>query len=243
MGDAEIDLAPRVRVEVEPGPALLDRQRVGARGDGLHLECLRQPVARHLRRDDPVEVGLEPDDVDRAQGPVRNGHLHLAAVRAVAEPEGRRAGVERERSGQLLPLGDVARLDPQPRPEGLRARSEVPELADPVAHAERRQGRDRQPRLALREEHAHLGHGRLPDGRALVVVGEDVVVRPALLRVAVRAPLGHAHSVAPPSAADHEDGRAGKGLRRGLCAVLEEAPARTTAATSAARSVERAMSQ
>ena len=239
MGDAEIDLAPRVRVEVEPGPALLDRQRIGARGDGLGLERLRQPVARHLRRDDAVEVGLEPDDVDGAQGSVRNGDLHLAAVRAVAEPEGRRAGVERERSGSCCALGDVARLDaaaPARRSVGPAARCQSWPIPSRTVNGDG--DATRQPRAALREVHAHPRHGRLAERRSLVVVGEDLVVESALLRVPVRAPLRHADAVAPSAAADDEDraSREGTSDARACSRGTRRRHRRgATAATSAAK--------
>ena len=56
--------------------------------------------------------------------------------------------------------------------------------------------------------------GRRAECRARVVVGENLLVRPARVREAERAVLAHADPVAPPAAA-HEEGRRGHRSRRG----------------------------
>ena len=59
--DPAVDLAARVAVEIEGAPLRQVRERVGARGDGLRLQRLGRPARRHLRRDDALQIRLEPD--------------------------------------------------------------------------------------------------------------------------------------------------------------------------------------
>ena len=99
MGDAEIDLAACVGIEVEPGTCLANRERVGACRDSLYLQRLREPGVRHLRRHHAEEVSLETDGVDRAQRAVGHGDQELPAVRAVTEADRRRPRQEGQGAG------------------------------------------------------------------------------------------------------------------------------------------------
>ena len=99
-GDSAVDLAAHVGVEVEGLARGAVRERVRPRRDGLGLERLRRPLARHLARHDPGEVLLHADDVDRVQPPAADGHLELTAIRR-AELERRRPGQEDDRAGQV----------------------------------------------------------------------------------------------------------------------------------------------
>ena len=99
-GDAAVDLAAHVGVEVEGLAGDPVRERVRARRDGLRLQRLVGPRARHLLRDDTLEVLLEPDDVDRVELLARHRDGDLAAVGPV-DLERRRTRQEEERSRQL----------------------------------------------------------------------------------------------------------------------------------------------
>src|SRR5262249_6423291 len=81
-----------------------------------------------------------------------------------------------------------------------------------VAYAERRLRRDRDGADAVLQEDAHLGHRRLAQRRARVVVSEDLGVAVAVLRVAVRAVLSHPDAVAPAVALDDIRGEGGRSL-------------------------------
>ena len=93
--DATIDLASNVGEDVESAVGLARRKRVRASCHRLGLEHLRRPVVRNLRRDDAVEVLLEPDDVDRPQASTVDVDLDRAAI-AAPEPQ-RLAGQEHDR--------------------------------------------------------------------------------------------------------------------------------------------------
>ena len=77
---AEVHLAADVRVEVEWLPLHEFRERIGAGGDSLRLEHLRQPRERHLTGDDALDVALEGDDVHHAEELALGDELELAAV-------------------------------------------------------------------------------------------------------------------------------------------------------------------
>ena len=134
---SQVHLAPSVRVEVEPGSRLADGERIRARRDRLRLERFGQPVLRHLRRNDSVQVRLERDVVHRAESSAGDGDLEVAAVGPAAEPKRRAAGKERDRARDALGLREVGRLEPEAGPNGLRPRGQVPELAEAVAGRER----------------------------------------------------------------------------------------------------------
>ena len=82
-GDAAVDLAANVGVEIEGLAADPVREGVRACGDGLRFQCFVGPGARHLLRHDALEVLLEPDDVDGVQLLTRDADLDLAAVGTV----------------------------------------------------------------------------------------------------------------------------------------------------------------
>jgi len=218
--EAPVDLAALVRVEVEgAGRGLARRHRVGARGDGLRLERLGSPGRRHLARDDAAQVVLERDDVHDRESPGLREHAQSAPVAPVAHGVERRPG-DRHRPAVARAQRDGA--DPPAREHGAR-RVEQREAGRVFAHRDGARPRDRERRRPalvgrrqarrrarrrlrqlLLEQHAHLRDAARPERRALVVVGEDLLVRPALQRVALRAVLAHAHAVAVAVAGERE---------------------------------------
>ena len=84
--------------------------------------------------------------------------------------------------------------------------------------------------------------GRLAERRAGVVGREDLVVRVALLRVALGAPLAHADAVPVAVAADEEE-RAGAGRRDVLRDLTSGAACGVAANVTAATTAERAASE
>ena len=206
-GDAAVDLAARVRVEVEAA-GLEVRQRIRAGRDRLGLQRLGRPRVRHLGPDDALQVRLEPDDVDRLELGPGGSDLDLAAIRA-PELERRRARTEEERAGQRLRLRGRVHLQLQVRVEGRAPGGDVVRLSGCVRDGEVRCGGDRELRLPLREQDTHATNGRRADRRAGVVVGEDAAVAEPVLRVAVRAVLAHPDTV-PPAVAAHSEERRGQ---------------------------------
>ena len=210
-GDAEIGLAASVPVDVERGAGPPAREGVGARGDGLRLERRRKPGRGHLRRHDAVEVLLERQHVDRAELLARHVDEDPAPV-AVAERErrpGRRRKRERRIESLLRPAVD---RELELRSECRRAGGERVVDAVAVLDGDRLLRRDGQRLLPAREQDPDRCCGRLGERRARVVGREDLVVRVALLRVALGSPLTHPHAVPVAVTADEEEG---SGLRRG----------------------------
>ena len=201
-----IDLAADIGEEVERAVGLPSGQRVRSRRHGLGLQDLRRPVVRNLRRDDAVEVLLEPDHVDRPQSLADLVDLDRSPV-AAAELQRLVAGEEHERRLERGALLHALDLDLQARADHLLAH-DGPRSAGGVANAVRRLGRDRQRRLAAGEQDPYLGDRRLADRRPAVVMREDAAIVVPSLREAVRAPLAHPDTVAPAAAADQEDGLA-----------------------------------
>ena len=210
-GDPAVDLAAHVGVEVEGLAAQPVRERVGACGNGLRPQRLVRPCARHLLRDDALEVGLETEDVDRVELLPRHRDGDLTAVRPV-ELERRRTGQEEDRACELgrRPVHG----DPQLRAESDVAGRERIGLPEDVPHPERDRGANGHAALGLGDENPDAGHRRRAELRAGVVVTEDLVVGPPVLRVAERAVLAHADTV-PPAAAADEEGRRRHGRRGG----------------------------
>ena len=157
-GDAAVDLAARVRVEVEAA-RLEVRERVGACRDRLGLQRLGRPRVRHLGPDDALQVRLEPDDVDRLELGPGGSDLDLAAIRA-PELERRRARTEEKRARQRLRLRGRVRLQLQVRVEGRAPGGDVVRLSGCVRDGEVRCGGDRELRLPLREQDTHATNGR-----------------------------------------------------------------------------------
>jgi hypothetical protein len=60
------------------------------------------------------------------------------------------------------------------------------------------------------QQHSHLRQRRRPERRALVVVGQDLLMRPALQGRALGAVLAHAHAVAVAVAGEREGGVRGR---------------------------------
>ncbi len=96
------------------------------------------------------------------------------------------------------------------RAEGDGAGRERVRLPETVADAERHVGGERQGLLLVGEQHPDARDRRLADRGAGVVVREDLLCRPAVLRVAVRAVLAHPDAV-PPAVAGEEEQRPGAG--------------------------------
>src|SRR5205814_5756141 len=131
---------------------------------------------------------------------------------AVAERErrpGRRRKRERRIESLLRPAVD---RELELRSERRRAGGERVVDAVAVLDGDRLLRRDGQRLLPAREQDPDRGRGRLGERRARVVGREDLVVRVALLRVALGSPLTHPHAVPVAVAADEEEG---SGLRRG----------------------------
>ncbi len=200
--DPAVDLVACVAVEIE-GAALREvRERVGAGCDRLRLQRLGRPVRRHLRRDDALQVRLETDRVDDLQvlSVARDGDL--PAIRLAVDDE-RLPADEAERRLQ----GEMP-ADREVRAQGEHAGVERHLRARRIGDAPV-DGRVQRRLLLLGQEHAHGGELRGAERRPRVVVSEDPVVRPAVLRVAVRAPLAQPQPVPPAVAADDEHGRSG----------------------------------
>ena len=213
-GDPAVDLAARVRVDVEVTETLHVGQRIGAGHDRLRLERLGGPRVGHLPRHDAPQVLLEADRVHDADG-LAAGHLQRAAVVAVAERERRRPGREDERSRQRL--GGRGELQLQARPELLLAGRQLVRLAVRVLDRERRARGDDDALRPGHEQHAHALHRRGAEVGAGVVVGDDVGGGPAVQGIAVGAVLREPDAVAPAVAGDEErpPGRRRRVRRRG----------------------------
>ena len=84
------------------------------------------------------------------------------------------------------------------------------------------------------QQDAHRGGARLDELRARVVVGEDLLVRNAALRLAVRAPLAHADAVPPAATADDERRRGDRVLGAAVSSRPRLRPPRATAGRAAA---------
>ena len=196
-GDAAVDLAAGVGVEVEPRPRLQRGERVRACDDGLSAQRLGMPVVRHLPRDDAAQVAVERELVDHHQLAGVAVHDQRTAVRVAVEGQRRRSGLVAEWKAKLRHLA---------RGEPLRPRLQRPCLAARVHDAERLARRDPDGGLPRREQHAHPSRRNDPQLGAAVVVSEDPLVPPARLRVAPGAVLAHADAVTPAAAVDHEQG-------------------------------------
>ena len=206
-GDAVVDLAPRVRVEVEDSARLARHDRVRTRRDRLCLERLRMPARRHLVRDDAVEVPLERDVVDRRDAPAGRVEHHLPAVRAPVQTQVRGAALEARRARERAEPA-VLRADPEPRPERVVPLRDRERPAARVRDLERARRPDRDAGRAVGEQDPHLADGGLAERRAPVVVAEDpVVLPPVARREALRAVLRHPDPVPPAVSVDEEHGR------------------------------------
>ena len=191
------------------------RERVRTRDHGLRGERLGRPTVRHLRGDDPPEVGLEADDVHDLQRRAGLLHAHLTAVGAAAVGQRPRARREeqRRRQGLLLLRGEP---ELQAGPEHLRPGRELVLHTRSVTDDERGARRDHDAPRARRQEYANLAQRRRAERRARVVVQHDLVVAPAVERIAVRAVLGEPDPVSPavPGDKDHRE-RLRSVIRRG----------------------------
>ena len=121
----------------------------------------------------------------------------------VPEQERLPAAEKRQRARQGLRRQRGIERHREPGAGRIAPRREVVDLALAVHEAEGRSGGDRHGAPALGEQHPHRRRARLDELRPRVVVGEDLLVRHAALRLAVRAPLPHADAVAPAASADH----------------------------------------
>ena len=201
--DAAVDLAADVGVEVEALAAEAVRQRIRAGRDSLRLQRLYGPGARHLLRDDAREVLLESEAVDHTQLLTGDADLDLAPVGTVTvERERRAAGKEEDRPDQLgrHAVDGDAQLGPQ---DDVAGRERIG-LAQQVTNPERHRRAHGHARPGLGDEHAHARDGCWPELGAGVEVGEDLVVGPAVVRVAEGAVLAHADAVSPAAAAGDE---------------------------------------
>ena len=224
----EVDLAPRVRVEVEPRSGLADRERVGARRDRLRLQRLGEPVLRHLRGDDAVEVGLETDAELTARSVPsatrretgrgtddRRGEAGSSRAGTSAAPAARCGSwtsvVFRRRPGPNV-CAPAARCQSWPMPSRT-VNGAVERDAQLRASCAREDAdaRDRAPGRAWCRGSSARGSRRTS----------------SLLREAERAPLGHPDPVAPAAAADDEDRRTGHRALGHAPAVLEGPPERS----------------
>ena len=203
-------------------------ERVGAGDDRLRPERLGGPGVGHLARHHAPEVLLEADDVDDAHR-LAAGHPQRAAEGAIAEDERGRARREDERAGKGLGGSDELQL--QAGAESSFAGRQLVRLAGGVPHRERRGRGDDDALGARHEQHVVPLDRRLAEVGPGVVVGDDVVRRPAVERVAVGAVLRQPDAV-PPAVARDEEGRA---CRRASCVAA--GPERPRAARRAAANV------
>src|SRR3954453_19603329 len=197
-----VDLIAGVTVEVELLARGHVRERVRTCGDGLRLQRLDRPRRRHLRRHDALQVRLETDRVDDLHDLAVGRDAHPAAIGDVRDEQRLRG---RERVGrdevgmagerELRVQHDAPGMEREPRPGRADDRP--------------RRGRLERDLLPRGEEDAHRRDLRMAERGGGVVVGEDPVVRPAVLRVAVGAPLAQAEAVPPAVAADDDGGRRG----------------------------------
>ena len=119
-------------------------------------------------------------------------------------------GAERQRRRQRLRRRLPVDGEQRRRAEGDGAGRERVRLPETVADAVRHVGGERQGLLLVGEQHPDARDRRLADRGAGVVVREDLLGRPAVLGVAVRAVLAHPDAV-PPAVAREEEQRPGAG--------------------------------
>src|SRR5215211_5047951 len=219
--DAAVDLRAGVGVVLEAVAALGRGDRVRASGDGLRLERLQRPRGGRLDRHDALDVLVQRHGVDRVDAERARAQLEDAAVGA-ARAAVQRAALEHDPVCAAVDLqrGAVGA-------EPLAGRVLQVDLVERAAHDAVRLGRVQRARagaLGARDERGAArglqqhpyGAGRLdgPEAGARVVVGQDVAVAGALLGVAHRAVLAHAHAVAEAGPADREP-RGALGARGG----------------------------
>ena len=193
----------------------------GARRAGGGLEGLRRPRGRHFVRHGAAQVAFERDAVDHHQRAVAAHHADHAAIRAcVAEvrrrEDAQRPGAGRERDGGAEILADAAGDHAVRAADVGRGRRRAGGDLERAARAcgcvgARAAHRDRA--QAAAQPHADVAVRGVAEGDAGVVVLEDRLVLPAVLGVAVAAPLRHADAVAPAVALDEKvtRGRPGAG--------------------------------
>jgi hypothetical protein len=161
------------------------------------------PVRRHLACDDTLDVRLESDVVDDEECPVRRRDDDRAPVLPL-EAERARAGQEANGGGERP--GSPVDVEGEAAAEPVRAGRQLPAPVS-VLNEERRIRGDLDGRSTGGEQHADAPDGRRSELGALVVVGEDLAVRPAVLGKAVGTVLAHADPVAKAEAVEDEDRR------------------------------------
>ena len=202
MLDPEVHLAARVRIEVErAAPSRCERVRTC--DYSLRLERFWKPRERHFRRNDPVQILLEPDEVDCTQLAVDDVDLNRAAVEMLQLQRGG-ARLEQQRARQRVSGRLAVDLELQGRRQGVVAGRNVVHRSGCVADAKVCGRADWQRRGSTREQHAHSRNGRDAELGAGKVVQDDLGVADAFLRVAVRAVLAHPHAVTPAVSGDDE---------------------------------------
>ena len=209
--DAHVSLGADVAVDVPGLAGLPAPEPEGARRAGLRLEGFHRPLVEHLVRDHPAQVALERHVVDHHEPAAVDDPDGAAVGPVVAEvglgDEAQRAGLGRERRGCVEGLAQRAGDDlvAEARPGGRRGRAarDGPRGARTL-HRVLVGAAELDGAQAAAQVHADHRVVDVGERDAGVVVLEDVLVDPAVLGVAVGAPLRHAHPVSPAVTLDGE---------------------------------------
>ena len=212
-GEAAVDLAAGVVVDVERAAAPGGRERVAAGRERLCLQGVQRPGRRHLVGDHAGDVIVERELVDDQQRPARTRRDEVAAELPLAAD----LDLSARPLGDELPAapGDpfaVAPFELHPRAAGDRpigpAGLQVVSAGAPgPAELDRVGGRA--------DQHPDLLAGPHPgDLRMLEVVGCDLPVVGSVLGVAVGTPLAHPDPMTVAVPGDHESLRRGRRGRR-----------------------------
>ena len=203
---ALIHLRARVRIQVVEPSGNVGRDRVRPRRDRLGVERLSRPRRRHLGRDHAAHIVVEAHRVDGVDAARAIGaELERAAIRTQAG-KAQRARTNRRQRRRERPDRLARRLvDDFQGP--VRQRHDVvgqirvqPLATDPSSPRERR-------RPAPQQDPNGLRRVRRAECGARVVVAEDLLIGPAVQRIAVGAVLTHPDPVAVPAPADVQRGR------------------------------------
>ncbi len=209
---AEVLLAAAVRIEI-PGLAFDEaRERVGTSRHCLRLECGSRPRARHLGRDNALDVRLERHDVDRLQGRAGRGDLDATSVALAAERERRSRG-RNERERRRERNGSSVDENLEIGPKGNDPSRQRIGRAVCIPNREGSGGGDSKGHRGRGEQDAHGRHRARLERRSWVVEAKDVGERAACLGLSPCAVLAQADTVAVPGASENEDRAAGSRWR------------------------------
>ena len=210
--NAPVHLRSRIGEEIEVLSGVQGRERV--RPGGHRLGGVRRlvPPLRHLRRDDPAQVAVERQNVDRHHATRRSRlQYDIAAVACPAHLERLRARLEPQRRREVL----VAEHEPAIEDDRTGRQMQLPALL--VDDQERCRRPDAHVCLMGDQQHADRARRGNRDVRLRVVVGKDLAIPEPVPCVALSAPLAHADPVAPAPSVEQEHcaGRRRRGEREG----------------------------